>query len=515
MNEASRRVVSEYQRRLPGISDGGLVRLMQGQRARIAAAQAHTLELIAELHGRDSMRALDGRSSVEPLPREAMVEAELRAGLGLSAYAAQKLVAAALALDERLFTTMILLRAGGIDLDRVQVITKHAVPLAEHVAATARRAGAGPAEADEQARAVMRRLEEIVLPEAAGWSLGRLERETIAAVTLLAPAYAHEQQQLALRSRSVSRPRSGLDDPHGQHMSEITARLATPEANAVWRTLDTYARTLRHHGDERTLDQLRADTFTHLILRGHPPTEIAGREGSLEWSAVAGFDRYGLRANIEVTVSLETLLGVSEAPAELEGHPITAHQARALAFAAGSTWRRLVTDEHGHLLDYGSTRYAPPPPLKRHVRARDRYCRTPGCDRPAAGCDIDHLVPHPAGPTAAGNLHCKCRRCHRLKHEGRWRHEILDPANPVPVTTDADFPRVRPGAVVGNSRCSGLREIGFPPGTIRITSPTGLEYYSAPVDLRRHQRHHDRRGAPAAPAQAGRAPATGGGDPPF
>jgi len=48
-------------------------------------------------------------------------------------------------------------------------------------------------------------------------------------------------------------------------------------------------------------------------------------------------------------------------------------------------------------------------------------CRFPGCRRQAAGCDLDHTVPYPHGPTSAENVHALCRRHHRLKHEAGWQ----------------------------------------------------------------------------------------------
>jgi hypothetical protein len=107
---------------------------------------------------------------------------------------------------------------------------------------------------------------------------------------------------------------------------------------------------------------------------------------------------------------LETLLGLNDEPAELDGHgPITAATVRDLAFAAGSTWRRLVTDPvSGYLLDYGRTTYRPPVALADHVRARDVTCRTPNCTRPASKCDLDHVISWPAGTTSESNLSTQC-----------------------------------------------------------------------------------------------------------
>ncbi|MCH6169590.1 HNH endonuclease signature motif containing protein [Pseudonocardia alaniniphila] len=129
---------------------------------------------------------------------------------------------------------------------------------------------------------------------------------------------------------------------------------------------------------------------------------------------------------IRVTVPLDTLRGTSNEPGELAGYgPIPAEHARELAADPDSVWRRLVTDPFsGALLDYGTTRYRPPPHLTEHLIARHQYCQHPGCRVPAHLCDLDHNQPYdPAngqGPTSAANLGPKCRPHHRLKGYPGW-----------------------------------------------------------------------------------------------
>ncbi len=59
--------------------------------------------------------------------------------------------------------------------------------------------------------------------------------------------------------------------------------------------------------------------------------------------------------------------------------------------------------------------YRPSVALEDFVRVRDLTCRFPGCEEPAAFCDIDHTVPYPVGPTHPSNLKCLCRKHHLLK----------------------------------------------------------------------------------------------------
>src|SRR6266508_2636471 len=155
--------------------------------------------------------------------------------------------------------------------------------------------------------------------------------------------------------------------------------------------------------DGRTADQRRADCFTDLML-GH---------------------QRRVTAQIHVTVSADTLRGLSEEPARLRGYgPITAAAAREIAagdFADDTTWRRILTDPAtGAVQEVGRQTYRPGKVLTDHVRTRDVTCRFPGCRQPAHRCDTDHTVPYPEGATSADNLGLLCRHHHRLKHETDW-----------------------------------------------------------------------------------------------
>ncbi len=120
---------------------------------------------------------------------------------------------------------------------------------------------------------------------------------------------------------------------------------------------------------------------------------------------------------VNITVGLATLIGDNGQPAELDGYgPIPASMARRIAADPSGTWRRLITDEAGRLLDYETRVYRPPADLARHVRARDQKCLRPSCGRRATHCELDHRVPFPAGGTSAANLGPLCKRDHLSKH---------------------------------------------------------------------------------------------------
>ncbi|RNM13032.1 HNH endonuclease signature motif containing protein, partial [Nocardioides pocheonensis] len=62
------------------------------------------------------------------------------------------------------------------------------------------------------------------------------------------------------------------------------------------------------------------------------------------------------------------------------------------------------------------------------IELRDRTCVFPWCNRPARGCDKDHVVPwEHGGPTSSDNLAALCRRHHRLKTHGGWTYTRVEP----------------------------------------------------------------------------------------
>lgn len=136
---------------------------------------------------------------------------------------------------------------------------------------------------------------------------------------------------------------------------------------------------------------------------------------------------------LNVTVGLGALLKLSDAPADLDGHPIPAALARELA--VDGRWRRLVLEDHsGRLLDVGAHTYRPGEALSRWLVARGRTCRFPRCTVPAARCQLDHVRDFHSrhngeyvhgsgdGETVEANLAANCQSHHRLKSETQWTY---------------------------------------------------------------------------------------------
>jgi hypothetical protein len=167
-------------------------------------------------------------------------------------------------------------------------------------------------------------------------------------------------------------------------------------------------------GDARTIDQVRADVFSDLLLAGAPtldPTATGDGDGTLG----------AIRAHVQVAVSALTLMGQDEGPADLAGRsPIDAATARELAGNATS-WDRLLTHPvTGTVLECDT--YRPTAAMLRLLRARDRHCRFPGCRQPAIRCELDHTIAaSDGGATHVCNLANLCKRHHDVKHHTRWR----------------------------------------------------------------------------------------------
>ncbi|MCZ4068637.1 DUF222 domain-containing protein [Microbacterium sp. H37-C3] len=165
--------------------------------------------------------------------------------------------------------------------------------------------------------------------------------------------------------------------------------------------------------DARTIDQVRADVFSDLLLTGSPaldPTGTGDGNGTLG----------AIRAHVQVAVSALTLMGQDEGPADLAGRsPIDAATARELAGNATS-WDRLLTHPvTGTVLECDT--YRPTAGMVRLLRARDRHCRFPGCRQPAIRCELDHTIAaSDGGATHVCNLANLCKRHHDVKHHTRW-----------------------------------------------------------------------------------------------
>ena len=311
-------------------------------------------------------------------------------------------------------------------------------------------------------------VQEQVLGGAARRTPAQLARDVAREVVARDPEGAREHHQVGLARRRVDAPKVLPDG-----MAGVWAVLPAIGAARLDSALDSLARGARAAGDERTLDQLRADLLVDFTVGDVEGTAAcaaltpradaacgcrpAAADGDSRTPGATGavgplprevFRGTAGRTEIRVTVGLSTLLGVDDAPAELDRYgPITADAARALA--RGGVWRRIVTDPlTGRVLDVGRTRYRPPADLITHVQARDGTCAGPQCSARAESCDLDHTVEYhrKGGPTSATNLGPLCPREHQVKTDGGFHLTQTEPGVFEWTTPTGHRYRVVPGA---------------------------------------------------------------------
>ena len=387
------------------LDDGELVELIQAWERLASWAAAGQLAAVAEL----ARRRPSGTGAGDPAVPEVSEFAvdEVAAALRLSRPAAGARLHLAVELG-RLPATSAALAEGALDVPRARAVVDAVTVLDAPLAAA---------------------VERQVLPRAGAQTVGQLRSALSRAVLAADPAAAEVRHERALASRQVTLR------PARDGMAELWALLPADAAVAVYQHVDALARR-SSAGDARSRDARRADALIAVVLgSADPAPDPAGGPGHVP--VVSG-------GRVWVTVPADTVLGLGDAPGELAGYgPVPASMARRLA--THGRWRKVSTDPcTGVVTEVGRSAYSPSAALADLVRLRDRTCRFPGCRHPAGRCDIDHVVPWPAGPTTADNLAALCRHHHRLKHQSPWS--------------------VRAG----------------PGGTLDWTSPSGHAYRTAP-----------------------------------
>jgi Domain of unknown function (DUF222) len=349
------------------------VGVVEGLRARarvVAFHQARLLEsmmaVVDEYTSFDSVLALEGAA------------AEVRAALVLTRRAAESDLDLAWCLRDRLPQVLEALRQGRIDLRRAWVVVSGTSHLEEEVA---------------------RRVVSQVLERAEGRTTGQLNALLQRLCVDLDPDDAVRRFRSASEERKVV-AELGVDST----ATMVASDLAPERVAAVMDRLTRLAHSLRRSGEERSIDQLRADIFLDLL------------EGNTSSAP--------MRGTVDIRVDLATLVGLEDRAAELAGWgPVVADIARQLTLRHGPSWRVTVTDPEGGVVHSGVTRRRPDAPLRRLVESRDPICVFPGCRRPSTACDLDHRVRvADGGETHPDQLVPLCRHDHVIRHRHGWTH---------------------------------------------------------------------------------------------
>ena len=217
---------------------------------------------------------------------------------------------------------------------------------------------------------------------------------------------ARIETDLALdRAEDAAQERYVQVEHTADSMSWLTAYLPTHIAAAIDARLEREAKGLGIESgpdDTRTQAQRRAD--------------LCGA-----WLLESTHDEPHLVADIAVTLPAETLTGARDGFATSADGSWVAPASWILDHARSDTafWHRLIVEPltDDVLAHEYAGRFAPEL-LAKAIRFRDGVCRAPGCTVPADRCDLDHRVPHPAGPTNGTNMWALCRRHHALKGHG-------------------------------------------------------------------------------------------------
>ncbi|MBX7442682.1 HNH endonuclease [Arthrobacter sp. MAHUQ-56] len=246
----------------------------------------------------------------------------------------------------------------------------------------------------------------------------------------------HHPESIETRHTKGAADRRMEYRPDRDGMARVTLYLPGDTASAIWNRTTATARGLQGPDEPRTLTQLRPDIAASLLLGAGTinsgDTGSGSGDGSSPQPGTTALGQVPVpRADVLVTVPVFSLLGLTDEPAELDGHgPIPASIARRLvADGADSFYRVLVDPRDGAPLEIGRRSYRLPETIKRWIRMRDGKCTFPGCTNRSLDNDTDHLTAwHNGGETGASNLGQLCPKHHRLKHASGW--------TPTPATTN-------------------------------------------------------------------------------
>jgi hypothetical protein len=165
----------------------------------------------------------------------------------------------------------------------------------------------------------------------------------------------------------------------------------------------------RHYtqGDNRSHAQQMADALVEL-------THHALDEGRLPV-------RGGVKPHVNLTTTLEALKGELGAPATDVELSLPVSSRTMERFACDCTMSRVLMAD-SQVIDVGRATRIVSGPTRRALKARDKGCRFPGCDRPVNWTSPHHVVFWArGGRTNLADLVSVCHFHHRQVHEGGWQ----------------------------------------------------------------------------------------------
>jgi Domain of unknown function (DUF222)/HNH endonuclease len=197
-----------------------------------------------------------------------------------------------------------------------------------------------------------------------------------------------------------------------------------------------------------TLDAVMDSASGDIVKRALAVAETSNSEGETRTPAQTRHDAlvdicqwFLLHANDEPTSRNRPVLELAVPLNDVKSHCAATTTEGGLfpaadlaATACDCTVHRVVVNPLGTILDYGRAARVVPNSLFRALVIRDKGCRHPGCDRPAAWCDAHHIIQwQHGGRTDLANMVLLCRRHHRLTHTTRWSLDYNVDTNTVTV----------------------------------------------------------------------------------
>lgn len=322
---------------------------------------------------------------------------ELAAVLGMTPYAARRLIGDAVELQHRLPQCWQRIEQGEVPGWRARMVARRTVDLDPEPAASV----------DAQVAPLLNRL-----------GVARLGQiiEAASLESLLSGLPDDEQTRQAAISRHSHYARTRSNDPVYPGTVELSARLSAADGAELDGALTAGAGWLAEQGSSESVDVRRAAALG-MLARGERPWLESDAPGTTRRQVV-----------------LYLHLGSGPlARFENTGAPILADQvAEWCGLPTAQVTVRPVIDLNDSIR---AEQYEIPSRLKEHVDLRDGGCCFPWCTRPARrlrgdGYAADHDHVHPfdrGGGTSTDNVAPLCRKHHRLKTHGRWDFRVVEP----------------------------------------------------------------------------------------
>jgi hypothetical protein len=450
--------------RLAGLGDDELIGVLRAWRRLESWCNAGLLKTIAELaRRRPADRTPPAPRGCFPEQLSEFIADEIAVALTLSGRTAGTYLDLALDLAIRLPGTARALHEGIIDHLKARLIADVTQVLT-----------------DEDAREVEAR----ILPRAGQQTLGQLRASVARAVLAVDPQAATRRREEAQKDPRVSRWRedagtaalAGFGLPPAEVLEadqRITTRaLALRDAGLPGSLGELRARAYLDAllGQDSTPPAAPAQSPAPPIT-DQGPTSAAGDQspapGATPAQPGSGYPSPALSAErrlparVNLTVPMLSHLGLTDDPGQVAGFgPVDPALARQLTKLAAtdpaSRFCITLTGPDGRAIGHGCipgrppdlTRpgspsltvtitplaqaacshgpqepgYHPSRKLQHLIRARTTTCSAPGCQRPAARCDLDHTEPYDqGGRTCECNLAPLCRHHHRCKQSQGWQ----------------------------------------------------------------------------------------------